>query len=348
MAGTRGLHFNEDKTKIVHVERDSPSSASTSATMSIGRAGSCSSNPAKSRSIESGNGSPPTFAPSAVPTPQRWLPPQPSDPGWSAYYRSVVSSRTFTGLDHYVWHLTYRWGRRAHPNKPRSWVTTRYFGMFNKTRKDRRVFGDRDSGAYLTKFSWVKIGRHVPVRGTASPDDSNLTAYWAERRRKHKQPPLDQHTLKLLTAQRGRCPLCAGLPASRRPRTTKPERVGTVVPGHPPGSSQAGHRATRRCPRRAILLPARTRSLPSSANHRGGRSPASDTSRTVIAHGACLSRVPGNRARTVLRGDRRSNAAILPDAFTSSGGASEASTSGTSTRSRPTAHCGRSRTGFVR
>ncbi|MFC8248573.1 hypothetical protein ACFUVZ_48285, partial [Streptomyces chartreusis] len=29
--------------------------------------------------------------------------------------------------------------------------------------------------------------------------------------------------------------------------------------------------------------------------------------------GACLSRVLGQRARTVLRGDRRSNAAVLPD-----------------------------------
>ncbi|MGH9258328.1 MAG: group II intron reverse transcriptase/maturase, partial [Acidimicrobiales bacterium] len=28
--------------------------------------------------------------------------------GWSAYYRSVVSSRVFAGLDHYMWHLTYR------------------------------------------------------------------------------------------------------------------------------------------------------------------------------------------------------------------------------------------------
>ena len=37
--------------------------------------------------------------------------------GWPAYYRSVVSGRIFTGLDHHVWHLTYRWARRSHPNK---------------------------------------------------------------------------------------------------------------------------------------------------------------------------------------------------------------------------------------
>jgi RNA-directed DNA polymerase len=131
--------------------------------------------------------------------------------GWSAYYRSVVSSRVFAGLDHHVWHLTYRWARRTHPNKSRGWVAARYFGKFNRTRQDRWVFGDPDTGAYLTKFSWTKIVRHVPVRSGASPDDPALAEYWAERRSRRKPPPLDQHTLKLLKAQDGRCPACEDL-----------------------------------------------------------------------------------------------------------------------------------------
>ena len=128
--------------------------------------------------------------------------------GWSAYYRSVVSSRTFAGLDHHVWHLTYRWARHTHPNKSRGWVTSRYFGRFDRTRRDRWVFGDRATGAYLTKFSWTRIVRHVPVQGRASPDDPALAAYWAERRSKRRPPPLDQHTVKLLAAQHGRCSAC--------------------------------------------------------------------------------------------------------------------------------------------
>ena len=131
--------------------------------------------------------------------------------GWSAYYRSVVSSRVFAGLDHHLWHLTYRWARRRHPNKSRGWVATRYFGRFNITRQDGWVFGDPETGAYLTKFSWTKIVRHVPVRAGSSPDDPALAEYWAERRRKRKPPPLDQHTLKLLRAQDGRCPVCEGV-----------------------------------------------------------------------------------------------------------------------------------------
>jgi RNA-directed DNA polymerase len=127
--------------------------------------------------------------------------------GWAAYHRSVVSSKVFSSLDHYVWKLTYKWATHSHGNKPTSWIVDRYFGKFNKFRNDRWVFGDRASGTYLPKFSWTDIVRHVMVKGTASPDDPALTDYWAKRRRKVK-PPLDSYTLRLLARQDARCPLC--------------------------------------------------------------------------------------------------------------------------------------------
>jgi RNA-directed DNA polymerase len=127
--------------------------------------------------------------------------------GWAAYYRGVVSTEVFNSLDDYMWRLTYKWAKYSHANKPRFWVTSRYFGQFNPDRQDRWVFGDRDSGAYLPKFCWTKIVRHRMVPGTASPDDPDLAQYWAERRRRSK-PPLGNATLRLLKAQQGQCPLC--------------------------------------------------------------------------------------------------------------------------------------------
>jgi RNA-directed DNA polymerase len=100
--------------------------------------------------------------------------------GWAAYYRIVVSSRTFHALDAYLWKLTYKWARHSHPNKPRRWVTTRYYGRFNTARQDRWVFGDRESGAYLLKFSWTGIVRHQMVTGAASVDDPALADYWTQ------------------------------------------------------------------------------------------------------------------------------------------------------------------------
>src|SRR5487761_764798 len=127
--------------------------------------------------------------------------------GWAAYYRGVVSCKVFGSLDDYLWKLSYKWATWRHNNKPKRWIVGRYFGKFNKFRNDRWVFGDRGSGACLVKFSRTAIRRHVPVKGAASPDDPALAGYWAERRKKVK-PPLDSYTLRLLTRQDGICPLC--------------------------------------------------------------------------------------------------------------------------------------------
>jgi RNA-directed DNA polymerase len=130
--------------------------------------------------------------------------------GWSAYYRGVVSSEVFSALDDYMWKLTHKWATFSHSNKSKRWVIARYFGMFNKSRRDRWVFGDRDSGAYLRKFAWTRIVRHQMVKGAASPDDPALADYWANRRRKVSPPPISTTNLQLFEAQDGRCLLCGG------------------------------------------------------------------------------------------------------------------------------------------
>jgi RNA-directed DNA polymerase len=142
--------------------------------------------------------------------------------GWAAYYRTAVSSETFHALDGLLWKLTYKWATFSHSNKPTSWVVHRYFGQFHKTRQDRWVFGDRDSGAYMLRFGWTKIVRHQIVPGTASPDDRDLTEYWAERRRKTPLP-IDRTSQWLIKAQHGRCPICgdALLPADDQPQTPR-------------------------------------------------------------------------------------------------------------------------------
>ena len=131
--------------------------------------------------------------------------------GWAAYYRTEVSSEVFSALDDYLWKLTYRWARHSHPNKSRWWVVDRYYGRFNKSKQNRWVFGDRDSGAYLPKFSWTKIVRHAMVAGAASPDDPALASYWTQRRRKQSPPPVSAPVRHLLGVQEGRCAACGGL-----------------------------------------------------------------------------------------------------------------------------------------
>src|SRR5712692_1204752 len=127
--------------------------------------------------------------------------------GWVAYYRTVVSSRVFHVLSGYLWRLTCKWACWSHQNKPKRWIAGRYFRRFEKSRSDRWVFGDKDTGAYLPKPAWTDIVRHTLVKGGASPDDPALAGYWAQRRQKVK-PPLDSYTVRLLSRQDGRCSLC--------------------------------------------------------------------------------------------------------------------------------------------
>jgi len=161
--------------------------------------------------------------------------------GWASFYRSVVSKETFNSVDDYLWKLTYKWARRSHPNKPRYWVTKRYFGQFNQSRRNRWVFGDAASGAYLPLMVWTPIVRHRKVTGSSSPDDAALTDYWAKRRGRNT-PPLDRSTLLLLKLQRGRCVLCADL------------LLHADRESHTPEEWQQWHRTTRKAITRQLIV----------------------------------------------------------------------------------------------
>jgi RNA-directed DNA polymerase len=138
--------------------------------------------------------------------------------GWANYYRTHVAAEIFDKLDQYLWRLTYKWARFSHANKSASWVIARYFGKFNKARQDRWVFGDRQSGAYMHRFSWANIVRHPLVKQGASPDDPALAEYWAERRRKPVLP-INNTSMWLLKAQNGCCPICKTLLFAEQPQT---------------------------------------------------------------------------------------------------------------------------------
>ena len=156
--------------------------------------------------------------------------------GWAAYYRGVVSTETFHKLDHYLWQLLYKWALYRHSHRPRHQIVKRYFGQFHPNRKDRWVFGNRETGAYLPRFGWTKIVRHDLVKGRASPDDPALAGYWAARRRKEQPPPVSAGRLHLLRKQQGRCPLCGNLllhagrePQSPAEREQWASAIGTVI-----------------------------------------------------------------------------------------------------------------------
>jgi RNA-directed DNA polymerase len=288
--GPRGLAFNEDKTRIVHLSEGfdflgfnirrypnrklliKPSQAAIRRVRERLAA--------EIRALRGGN------AMTVIATLN------PIIRGWAAYYRGVVSSRAFSSLDDYLWKLTYKWATWRHASKPKRWIVGRYFGKFNKFRNDHWVFGDRDSGACLTRFSWTGIQRHVPVTGAASPDDPTLASYWAERRKKVK-PPLDQYTLRLLTRQDARCPLCGD---------------HLLTPDQPPQSPGQWERWWLQVTRQAIAA--------SYLTHHGRPGPAGGD-QTRLVHASCQRALQTRQRRKPALHPQRTRGLLEPCAATS-------------------------------
>ncbi|WJV44076.1 group II intron reverse transcriptase/maturase [Streptomyces flavofungini] len=126
--------------------------------------------------------------------------------GWSTYYRGSCASETFSSLDRYMFIILWRWAVREHQNQGRVWIRRHYWGQYRPRSKDTWVFG---SGQYyLHKFKWTRIIRHVAVRSNASKDDPAMQDYWQQRIRKRKLPSTERRLVLTLAArQRG---LCAG------------------------------------------------------------------------------------------------------------------------------------------
>ena len=204
----------------------------------------------------------------------------------------MVSKKTFASLDDYLWKLTCKWARRSHPGKPRHWVTRRYFGQFNPSRRNKWAFGDAASGAYLPHLAWTPIIRHRKVTGAASPDDPALTSCSNQRRGTNQSPP-DRSTLRPLQVQHGRCALCADLlqHAGREPRA--------------PGEWQQWHRTTRKATTRQLIV-ARGQGLPDG---------------TRLIHTYCQRRATGTSSQEPAPSRTRTAPRGLPEPDASAGDA---------------------------
>jgi RNA-directed DNA polymerase len=70
----------------------------------------------------------------------------------------------FRKLDSYLWEITWRWGKRRHPNKGHKWVANKYW-----TSEDTRNWIFKTKESKLLKFSDAKIRRHSLLKLDANP-----------------------------------------------------------------------------------------------------------------------------------------------------------------------------------
>ena len=134
--------------------------------------------------------------------------------GWAMYHRHVVSSRTFSNVDHAIFKMLWQWAKRRHPNKGRQWVKNTYFQDVGSR---KWVFSGQIEGRkgemltiHLVQAHKIPIRRHRLIKGEANPYDPVWEAYFDQRLGANWQ----EHWLKrrkliaLWREQDGRCPVC--------------------------------------------------------------------------------------------------------------------------------------------
>jgi len=84
--------------------------------------------------------------------------------GWTNYHQSVVSKETFSKLDNMVWNMLWRWAKRRHPKKSKSWIANRYW---HKEGTRKWVFSTEKNK--LKRFSDTKIVRHTCLKLNMNP-----------------------------------------------------------------------------------------------------------------------------------------------------------------------------------
>ncbi|NJL99248.1 MAG: group II intron reverse transcriptase/maturase [Synechococcaceae cyanobacterium RM1_1_27] len=121
--------------------------------------------------------------------------------GWARYYRTVVSSRTFSKLDGYIFQKLRGWAVYRHPNLTIGPILSKYWGM---NRGLGWKFITSDNRHELARLSSVKITRHVKVFQDRTPYDGDFD-YWS---RLVRFPTITEVSKVLLRKQAYKCAYC--------------------------------------------------------------------------------------------------------------------------------------------
>lgn len=134
--------------------------------------------------------------------------------GFANYKRGVVSKETFSYINYRIWKYLWRWAKRRHPNKSKTWVKNKYFQSSKGNQWTFMCKGTGRIGKEVTHILYniasTPIIRHIKVKGDASPDDSSLREYWNNRKQKQGKNYWAKGSKYYLVAnkQNWKCPVC--------------------------------------------------------------------------------------------------------------------------------------------
>lgn len=47
--------------------------------------------------------------------------------GWANYHHSTCAKKSYSTIDHRTWEMLWKWAKRRHPNKSKSWIANKYW-----------------------------------------------------------------------------------------------------------------------------------------------------------------------------------------------------------------------------
>lgn len=98
--------------------------------------------------------------------------------GWAEYHHSACSKETFSQIDHIIWEMLWKWAKRRHPNKCKSWIVNKYW----KYHKGRNWSFKSDKNV-LFYMNDMPIIRYPQLRLNTNPF---LDAEYFENRKKNR------------------------------------------------------------------------------------------------------------------------------------------------------------------
>jgi len=105
--------------------------------------------------------------------------------GWANYFRNSVASKTFSTIDHEIFKAMWRWMKRRHPDKNKSWVYDKYFKTLGLDRWQIYAAIQSKEGKQshidLVKAARFAIRRHIKIRAKAHPFNSEFKDYFKRR-----------------------------------------------------------------------------------------------------------------------------------------------------------------------
>ena len=120
--------------------------------------------------------------------------------GWTNYYASGASKKTYANMQRLTFLKLRRWAKRRHPNTSWKKVVRKYWRL----ETGRWNFATKE-GEQLFPHSRTPIHRHTKIQGNRSPYDGDWV-YWASRLGRH--PEIPKKVAILLHRQKGKCNWC--------------------------------------------------------------------------------------------------------------------------------------------